>query len=155
MYKRQPISYPLRYSNGYYPAAGTKDEISPYVLLNYTGNAREQNTRNLVTLGITQDLSMITKGPVSYTHLIPNGIIKDEIYPIQKKVARKFHLKLVDLYSPVSYTHLDVYKRQYLICSGIGVTIETYKILLSPLLSPVIITITCLIDSCLSLKSDK
>jgi len=35
------------------------------------------------------------------------------------------------------------------------VTIETYKILLSPLLSPVIITITCLIDSCLSLKSDK
>ena len=26
------------------------------------GNAREQNTRNLVTLGITQDLSMITKG---------------------------------------------------------------------------------------------
>ena len=55
-------SYPLRYSNGYYPAAGTKDEISPYVLLNYTGNAREQNTRNLVTLGITQDLSMITKG---------------------------------------------------------------------------------------------
>ena len=60
--KTTPISYPLRYSNGYYPAAGTKDEISPYVLLNYTGNAREQNTRNLVTLGITQDLSMITKG---------------------------------------------------------------------------------------------
>ena len=30
-------------------------------------------------------------------------IIKDEIYPIQKKVARKFHLKLVDLYSPLEH----------------------------------------------------
>lgn len=60
--KTTPISYPLRYSNGYYPAVGAKDEISPYVLLNYTGNAKDQNTRNLVTLGITQDLSMITKG---------------------------------------------------------------------------------------------
>lgn len=60
--KTTPISYPLRYSNGYYPAVGEKDEISPYVLLNYTGNAKDQNTRNLVTLGITQDLSMITKG---------------------------------------------------------------------------------------------
>lgn len=60
--KTTPISYPLRYSNGYYPAVGAKDEISPYVLLNYTGNAKDQNTRNLVTLGIIQDLSMITKG---------------------------------------------------------------------------------------------
>lgn len=60
--KTTPISYPLRYSNGYYPAVGAKDEISPYVLLNYTGNAKQQNTRNLITLGVTQDLSMITKG---------------------------------------------------------------------------------------------
>lgn len=60
--KTTPISYPLRYSNGLYPAVGAKDEISPYVLLNYTGSAKEQNTRNLVTLGVTQDLSMITKG---------------------------------------------------------------------------------------------
>lgn len=60
--KTTPLSYPLRYSNGYLPAVGAKDEISPYVLLNYTGNVKEQNTRNLVTLGVTQDLSMITKG---------------------------------------------------------------------------------------------
>lgn len=60
--KTTPLSYPLRYSNGNLPALGNGDEISPYVLLNYTGAAKEQNTRTLATLGVTQDLSMITKG---------------------------------------------------------------------------------------------
>lgn len=35
---------------------------SPYVLLNYTGSTKVQNTRNLVTVGVTQDLGMLTKG---------------------------------------------------------------------------------------------
>lgn len=60
--KTTPVSYPLRYSNGRLPAVAEKDEISPYVLLNYTGNAKEQKTRNMISLGINQDLSMITKG---------------------------------------------------------------------------------------------
>ena len=34
---------------------------------------------------------------------IRNEVITDEINPIQKNVARKFHLKLVDLYSPLEH----------------------------------------------------
>lgn len=60
--KTTPVMYPLRYSDGSLPASAEGDDISPYVLLNYTGSTKEQNTRNLATLGITQDLSMITKG---------------------------------------------------------------------------------------------
>ena len=60
--KTTPLSYPLRYSDGRLPASAEGDDISPYVLLNYTGSTKVQNTRNLVTLGVTQDLSMITKG---------------------------------------------------------------------------------------------
>jgi hypothetical protein len=60
--KTTPVSYPLRYSNGRLPAVAEKDEISPYVLLNYTGSTKEQKNRNMVSLGINQDLSMITKG---------------------------------------------------------------------------------------------
>lgn len=60
--KTTPLSYPLRYSNGRLPASADGDDISPYVLLNYTGSTKVQNTRNLVTLGVTQDLSMLTKG---------------------------------------------------------------------------------------------
>ncbi len=60
--KTTPLTYPLRYSNGFLPASDEGDEISPYVLLNYTGSMKEQNMKNLVTIGITQDLSMLTKG---------------------------------------------------------------------------------------------
>lgn len=60
--KTTPIKYPLRYSNGYLPANSSGDQISPYVLLNYTGNAKDRNSNNMVTLAVTQDLSMITKG---------------------------------------------------------------------------------------------
>lgn len=60
--KTTPLKYPLRYSNGYLPAVGAGDQTSPYVLLNYTGNAKDRNSDNLVTMSITQDLSMITKG---------------------------------------------------------------------------------------------
>lgn len=60
--KTTPVKYPLRYSNGYLPATSNGDQISPYVLLNYTGNAKDRNSNNMVTLSVTQDLSMITKG---------------------------------------------------------------------------------------------
>lgn len=61
--KTTPLMYPLRYSSGELPSAGTAgNDIPPHVLLNYTGNTVENNSRNLVNIGITQDLSMITKG---------------------------------------------------------------------------------------------
>lgn len=60
--KTTPVMYPLRYSNGYLPATNDGDEISPYVLLNYTGTTRQQNYRNMITIAVDQDLSMITKG---------------------------------------------------------------------------------------------
>jgi Outer membrane cobalamin receptor protein len=60
--KTTPLSYPLRYSDGRLPASAEGDDISPYVLLNYTGSTKVQNTRNLVTVGVTQDLGMVTKG---------------------------------------------------------------------------------------------
>ena len=60
--KTTPLSYPLRYSDGKLPASAEGDDISPYVLLNYTGSTKVQNTRNLVTVGVTQDLGMLTKG---------------------------------------------------------------------------------------------
>ena len=60
--KTTPLSYPLRYSDGKLPVSAEGDDISPYVLLNYTGSTKVQNTRNLVTVGVTQDLGMLTKG---------------------------------------------------------------------------------------------
>ncbi len=60
--KTTPLRYPLRYSNGYLPASDDGDDISPYVLLNYTGTTKQQNFRNLVTLAVEQDFSFITKG---------------------------------------------------------------------------------------------
>ncbi len=60
--KTTPVMFPLRYSNGYLPATNDGDDISPYVLLNYTGTTKQQNFRNLVTLALEQDFSFITKG---------------------------------------------------------------------------------------------
>lgn len=58
-----PLTVPLRYSNGQLPAYGTEEyQASPVVLLNETGYATEfDNTVNSV-LKIDQDLGMITKG---------------------------------------------------------------------------------------------
>lgn len=60
--KTTPLMYPLRYSSGELPSAGTESDIPPHVLLNYTGNATENNSRNLINIGLSQDLSMVTKG---------------------------------------------------------------------------------------------
>lgn len=60
--KTTPVMFPLRYSNGYLPATNDGDDISPYVLLNYTGTTRQQNFRNMITMSLDQDLSMVTPG---------------------------------------------------------------------------------------------
>ena len=60
--KTTPLMYPLRYSSGELPSSGTDSDIPPHVLLNYTGNTTENKSRNLINIGLTQDLSMITEG---------------------------------------------------------------------------------------------
>lgn len=60
--KTTPLMFPLRYSNGFLPASNDGDNISPYVLLNYTGTTKQQNFRNLITVAVEQDFSFITKG---------------------------------------------------------------------------------------------
>jgi TonB-linked SusC/RagA family outer membrane protein len=59
--KTTPLLYPVRYSSGELPATGSQDK-PPHVLLNYTGATKVEDYRNLVNVGLTQDLSIITKG---------------------------------------------------------------------------------------------
>lgn len=60
--KTTPLMYPLRYSSGELPASGSDSDIPPHVLLNYTGNTTINNSRNLINIGLEQDLSMLTEG---------------------------------------------------------------------------------------------
>lgn len=60
--KTTPIMFPLRYSSGELPASGIETDIPPHVLLNYTGNTTVTDSRNLITVGLTQNLDLITKG---------------------------------------------------------------------------------------------
>lgn len=58
-----PVTVPVVYSNGLLPAYGTNaNQISPYVLLNYTGFKNKHNVNYKVNFGLNQDLSMFTKG---------------------------------------------------------------------------------------------
>lgn len=60
--KTTPLMYPLRYSSGELPASGTDSDIPPHVLLNYTGNTVENQSRTLFNIGVKQSLDMITEG---------------------------------------------------------------------------------------------
>jgi len=58
-----PVTVPILFSTGQIPAYGTNnDQISPYVLLNYTGYRKYYRNTNNLNLQLEQDLSMITKG---------------------------------------------------------------------------------------------
>ncbi|TKG89083.1 SusC/RagA family TonB-linked outer membrane protein [Puteibacter caeruleilacunae] len=57
-----PLTVPLRYSNGAFPAYGKDSMISPYVLLNYTGYANWDFYRTTSTLAITQNLDALIRG---------------------------------------------------------------------------------------------
>lgn len=58
-----PLTVPTRYSNGMLPAYGKNGyEISPYVLLNYTGFKKTNRTTMNVILTLRQDLSKLIKG---------------------------------------------------------------------------------------------
>jgi TonB-linked SusC/RagA family outer membrane protein len=57
-----PLLFPIQYSNGQLPAAGTNGLISPYVLINHTGKRSIVNNSSMITLALNQNLSMITEG---------------------------------------------------------------------------------------------
>ncbi|WP_298646888.1 TonB-dependent receptor [uncultured Proteiniphilum sp.] len=57
-----PLIFPVRFSNGQLPAAGTDSGMSPYVLINYTGKTTINHNSSLYTIAINQNLENITKG---------------------------------------------------------------------------------------------
>lgn len=57
-----PLLVPIKYSTGELPSYGTGTEMSPYVMLNYTGYKNSQTTTVKGTLALDQDLSFIAKG---------------------------------------------------------------------------------------------
>ena len=65
--------------------------------------------------------------PVSYTHLILIGYFYFLVLEIGRLIARLVTLQQIGFiklsgfrYTAVSYTHLDVYKRQAFTCSGLA-----------------------------------
>lgn len=64
-----PTTVPIIFSNGELPAYGNNnDQISPYVLLNYTGFRKFYRNTNNLNLQFRQDLTMVTPG-LSFTAL--------------------------------------------------------------------------------------
>ncbi len=58
-----PLTVPIRYSNGLLPAYGKNgNEISPYVLLNYSGFKESNRTTMNVNISLKQDFSKWIKG---------------------------------------------------------------------------------------------
>lgn len=58
-----PVTVPVMFTTGQVPAYGSNnDQISPYVLLNYTGYRKYYRNQTNLNLQIEQDLKMITKG---------------------------------------------------------------------------------------------
>lgn len=58
-----PVTVPVMFSTGQVPAYGTNnDQISPYVLLNYTGYRKYYRNQTNLNLQLEQDLKIITKG---------------------------------------------------------------------------------------------
>jgi TonB-linked SusC/RagA family outer membrane protein len=57
-----PLIFPVRFSNGQLPAAGTNSGMSPYVLINHTGKTTINHNSSLYTMAVNQDLTSITQG---------------------------------------------------------------------------------------------
>ncbi|MDR3245491.1 MAG: SusC/RagA family TonB-linked outer membrane protein, partial [Prevotellaceae bacterium] len=58
-----PLLFPTQYSTGEFPALSTaNDLISPYVLLNHTGNSSNEQYKGKITMAINQNLSLLTEG---------------------------------------------------------------------------------------------
>jgi TonB-linked SusC/RagA family outer membrane protein len=57
-----PLTIPTQFSNGLLPGRGTGDQSSPYVMINRTGKALDEEYRGKTTLALNQDLSGILDG---------------------------------------------------------------------------------------------
>lgn len=57
-----PLSIPTKYSNDLLPGRGGEDLSSPYVMINRTGRASDQEYRGKTTLALSQNLSSLVKG---------------------------------------------------------------------------------------------
>ncbi len=57
-----PLTIPTQYSNGLLPGRGTGEQSSPYVMINRTGRASDQEYRGKTTLSLNQDLSSLLEG---------------------------------------------------------------------------------------------
>lgn len=60
--KLTPLTVPTRYSNGLFPAYGSDDTISPYILLNHTGMSTDEEYKSMITLALNQDFNFILPG---------------------------------------------------------------------------------------------
>ncbi len=57
-----PVSYPKTYPGGYFSSYGANNEMTPYVMLNYSGALEKNEIHNLITVAVNQELDAITKG---------------------------------------------------------------------------------------------
>lgn len=57
-----PLTVPKVYSTGQMPSVGAENTTSPHVLLNYTGQAKQENYNNMITLALNQDFSQWVDG---------------------------------------------------------------------------------------------
>lgn len=57
-----PVMFPLKYADGTLPTYGTYDLSSPYTTLNYTGYTRNSDSRNMITLSLTQRVGGFLEG---------------------------------------------------------------------------------------------
>jgi TonB-linked SusC/RagA family outer membrane protein len=57
-----PLMYPITYSTGDLPAAGANELMSPYVLINHTGQSSEQLYKGKLTMSLSQDLAFLLDG---------------------------------------------------------------------------------------------
>lgn len=89
-----PLTVPMRYSNGMLPAYGKNGyEISPYVLLNYTGYKQSNRTTMNVNLTLRQDMSKWVKGlsirgMFSYNNNNVHNIIRRKMPDLYKAFGR-------------------------------------------------------------------
>jgi TonB-linked SusC/RagA family outer membrane protein len=57
-----PLMYPIKYSTGDFPSAGSNQDTSPYVLINQLGRRSSQEFQGKATLALNQDLAFVTEG---------------------------------------------------------------------------------------------
>jgi TonB-linked SusC/RagA family outer membrane protein len=57
-----PLIFPMQYSNGQFPAASANVGVSPYVVINHTGNTKLQEHQSHFSMTLEQKLDFITEG---------------------------------------------------------------------------------------------